>query len=91
MMEMFVTHLHVAIFPREKDDCWETGDDTAFQNEDSGPHQPVQGHHARRIILAGLATLGTGKTLEHSVHVILALFSLRRIQPKKMLHRRIIR
>lgn len=54
------TYLHISILPSENGDSRQTSHDAAFQDENRGPHQPVQGHDTGRVVLAGFATLRAG-------------------------------
>lgn len=66
----------MAVLPREKNDRRQAGDDAALQDQYRGSHQPIQGHHARRAVLAGLAPLGARQALEHPALGVLAPLTL---------------
>lgn len=71
------TCLHVSVFPSENDDDRKTADNNAGQDEYGGSHYPVQGHDARPVVFAGLASFWTGKTLEYSRGSVLTQFILK--------------
>lgn len=64
------------VFPCEKSDGWQAGDDAALQDKYRRSHQPVQGYDAGRAILAGLASLGARQAFEHPALGVLALLTL---------------
>jgi hypothetical protein len=66
----------VSVFPRKKDDGWQAGDDATLQDQYRRAHQPIQGHDAGRVILAGLAPFGARQTFEHPALGVLALLAL---------------
>lgn len=73
---IYRSYLHVSIFPCKKSDGWQAGDDAALQDQNRRAHQPIEGHDARRVVLAGLAPFGARQAFKHSALGILALLAL---------------
>jgi hypothetical protein len=66
-------YLDIAILPGEQNDDRQTAYDDARQNEYRSAHDPVQGHDAWTVVLAGFAALRTLQALEHSRLAVLVV------------------
>ena len=63
-------NFEVAVFVGEEDHDGEAADDDALEDEEDGPQDDVKGHDAWRAVLALIAALGTGKTLECLIQIV---------------------
>ncbi len=66
----------MAVSPGEEGHCRQTADDDDLQDEDGGPHDPVEGDDARTVVLAHVAAFRTRQTLVLVLVVVHALHAL---------------
>jgi hypothetical protein len=69
-------YLDIAILPGEQNDDRQTAYDDARQNEYCSANDPVQGHDAGTVVLAGFAAFRTLQALEHSRQAVLVVHVL---------------
>jgi hypothetical protein len=70
------SYLDIAILPGEENNNRQTAYDDARQNEYRSAHDPVQGHDAGTVVLAGFTALRALQTLEHSRLAVLVVHIL---------------
>ena len=63
-------HLEVAVLVGEEDHHGEAADDDALEDQEDASQDDVEGHDARGPVLALIAALGAGKTLERLIQII---------------------
>ena len=66
----------MVVAPGENGHDGQAADDDNLEDEDGGPHDPVEGHDARAVIDANVATLRAGQALESAFLVVQALHVL---------------
>lgn len=77
MRDASSSYLHLLIAERENGGWRQEADDGAGEDEDAGPHGPVELGNARRGVLAAIAALGTRQALEGVQVVEQRRFALR--------------
>ena len=60
----------MAVLVGEQDHDGEAADDDALEDKEDTPQDDVEGHDARRPVLAFITTLSTWKTLECLVQIV---------------------